>query len=137
MPEKSWKHYCTWSKFKVKKIVIFCLQFPFKLPLLTEDIMDLLNLCLTLHYKQLHGTVMGLPVSVVVTEIVMQHVEECALITCQQTYCSGYATLTTPLPPFTKMKLTLLMTTLRKRTLTSRLPKKSKKMENFLFWTLW
>ena len=64
-----------------------------KLPLLTEDIMDLLNLCLTStyfqyngkHYKQLHGTAMGAPVSVVVTEIVMQHVEERALATCQQT----------------------------------------------------
>ena len=46
--------------------------------------MDLLNLCLTStyfqyngkHYKQLHGTAMGSPVSVVVAEIVMQHVEE-------------------------------------------------------------
>ena len=28
---------------------------------------------------------MGLPVSVVVTEIVMQHVEECTFATCQQT----------------------------------------------------
>jgi len=52
--------------------------------------MDLLNFCLTLtyfqyngkHYKQLHGTAIGLPVSVVVTEIVMQHVEERALATC-------------------------------------------------------
>ena len=64
-----------------------------KLPLPTEDIMDLLNLCLTStyfqyngrHYKQLHGTAMGSPVSVVVAEIVMQHVEESALATCRQT----------------------------------------------------
>jgi len=55
--------------------------------------MDLLNLCLTLtyfqyngkHYKQLHGKAMGSPVSVVVAEIVMQHVEERALATCRQT----------------------------------------------------
>ena len=55
--------------------------------------MDLLNLCLTStyfqyngkHYKQLHGTAMGSPVSVVVAEIVMQHAEEHALATCQQT----------------------------------------------------
>ena len=55
--------------------------------------MDLLNPCLTStyfpyngkHYKQLHGTAMGLPVSVVVAEIVMQHVEERTLATCQQT----------------------------------------------------
>ena len=64
-----------------------------KLPLPTADIMDLLNLCLTSiyfqhngkHYKQLHGTAMGSPVSVVVAEIVMQHVEERALATCRQT----------------------------------------------------
>ena len=53
------------------------------------DIMDLLNLCLTStyfqyngkHYKQLHGTAMGSPVSVVVAEIVMQNIEEQALAT--------------------------------------------------------
>ena len=53
------------------------------LPLPTEDIMDLLNLCLTStdfqyngkHYKQLHGTAMGSLVSVVVTEIVMKNIE--------------------------------------------------------------
>ena len=64
-------------------------QSTVKLPLPTEDIMDLLNICLTStyfqynskHYKQLHGTAMGSPVSVVVAEIVMQHVEECALAT--------------------------------------------------------
>ena len=51
------------------------------LPLPTEDIMDLLNLCVTStyfqyngkHYKQLHGTAIGLPVSVVVTEIAKKH----------------------------------------------------------------
>ena len=51
--------------------------------------MDLLNLCLTStyfqyngkHYKQLHGTVMGSPVSVVVAEIVMQNIEEQVLAT--------------------------------------------------------
>ena len=67
-------------------------QSTVKLSLPTEDIMDLLNICLTStyfqyngkHYKQLHGTAMGSPVSVV-AEIVMQHVEERALATCQQT----------------------------------------------------
>ena len=55
--------------------------------------MDLLNLCLTStyfqyngeHYKQLHGTAMGSPVSVVVAEIVMQNIEERDLTTCRQT----------------------------------------------------
>ena len=68
-------------------------QSTVKLPLPTEDIMDLLNLCLTStyfqyngrHYKQLHGTAMGSPVSVVVAEIVMKHVEESTLATCRQT----------------------------------------------------
>ena len=65
----------------------------FKLPLPTNDIMDLLNLCLTStyfqyngkHYRQLHGTAMGSPVSVVVAEIVMQNIEERALATYKQT----------------------------------------------------
>ena len=68
-------------------------QSTVELPLPTADIMALLNLCLTStyfqyngkHYKQLHGTAMGSPVSVVVAEIVMQHVEERALATCRQT----------------------------------------------------
>ena len=55
--------------------------------------MDLLNLCLTStyfqyngkHYKQLHGTEMGSPVSVVVAEIVMQNIEEQALATYTRT----------------------------------------------------
>ena len=64
-----------------------------ELPLPTDDIMDLLNLCLTStyfqyngkHYKQLHGTAMGSPVSVVVAEIVMQNIEEQPLATCTRT----------------------------------------------------
>ena len=64
-----------------------------QLPLPTNDLMDLLNLCLTStyfqyngkHYKQLHGTAMGSPVSVVVAEIVMQNIEEQALATYKRT----------------------------------------------------
>ena len=55
--------------------------------------MDLLHLCLTStyfkyngkHYKQLHETAMGFPVSVVVAEIVMQNIEEKALATYSET----------------------------------------------------
>ena len=69
------------------------IQSTVELPLPTEGIMDLLNLCLTStyfqyngkHYKQLHGTAMGSSVSVAVAEIAMQHVEERALATCRQT----------------------------------------------------
>ena len=64
-----------------------------ELPLPTDDLMDLLNLCLTStyfqyngkHYKQLHGTAMGSPVSVVVAEIVMQNIEERALANYKRT----------------------------------------------------
>ena len=64
-----------------------------ELPLPTDDIMDLLNLCLTStlfqyhdkHCKQLHCTAMGFPVSVVVAEIVMQNIEEQALATYTRT----------------------------------------------------
>jgi len=101
--------------------------------------MDLLNLCLTStyflyngkHYKQLHGTAMGSPVSVVVAEIVMQHVEEGALDTYRQTIPLWLRYVDDTL--ITKTKLTLSMTTLTNRTPTSSLPKKSKKSENFLF----
>ena len=69
------------------------LQSTNPIPLPTEDIIDLLNLCLTStyfqyngnHYKQLHGTVMGSSVSVFVAEIVMQNIEESALSTCRKT----------------------------------------------------
>ena len=64
-----------------------------ELPLPTDDLMDLLNLCFTSmyfqyngkHYKQLYGTAMGSPVSVVVAEIVMQNIEERALATYKRT----------------------------------------------------
>ena len=49
--------------------------------------MDLLNLLTStyFHYKQLHGTAMGNSVSVVITEIVMQNIEEQALATYKRT----------------------------------------------------
>ena len=54
-------------------------NYTIELPLPTDNLMDLLNLCLAStyfqyndkHYKQLHGTAMGSPVPVVVAEIVM------------------------------------------------------------------
>ena len=81
-----------------RKLALDCTENAIKnstaeLPLPTDDIMDLLNLCLTStyfqyngkHYKQLHGTAMGSPVSVVVAEIVMQNIEEQALATYTRT----------------------------------------------------
>ena len=63
------------------------------LPLPNDKIMDLLKLCFEStffqynerHYKQLHDTAMGSPVSVVVAEIVMQHIEKRDLATYDQT----------------------------------------------------
>ena len=60
-----------------------------ELPLPTDDIMDLLNLCLTStyfqyngkHYKQLHGTAMDSPVSVVVTSPSYLHANYPSLVT--------------------------------------------------------
>ena len=103
--------------------------------------MDLLNLCLTStyfqyngkHYKQLHGTAMGSPVSVVVAEIVMQHVEERALATCRQTIPLWLQYVDDTFTAVHKDEIDAFTTTLTNRTPTSSLPKKSKKMENFLF----
>ena len=77
----------------MSSVVAAIQQSTVTLTLPTDDIMDLLNLCLTSayfqyngkHYKQLHGTAMGSPVSVAVAEIVMQNIGERALATCRQT----------------------------------------------------
>ena len=60
------------------------------LPLSNDKIMDLRKLCLESTFFQYngrhyHGTAMGSPVSVVVAEIVMQHIEKRALATYDQT----------------------------------------------------
>ena len=68
-------------------------KLPYQTPLPTDDLMDLLHLCLTStyfqysgkHYKQLHRTAMGSPVSVVVAEIAMQNIEEQVLATYSET----------------------------------------------------
>ena len=72
-----------------------------ELPLPTDDIMDLINHCLTStyfqyngkHYKQLHGTAMGNPVSVVVAQIVMQNIEEQGPVTYTRTVRTSLVTL--------------------------------------------
>ena len=112
-----------------------------ELPLPTDDIMDLLNLCLTStyfqynskHYKQLHGTAMGSPVSVVVAEIVMQNIEEQALATTVELYLFGYVTMTTHSPLYTKAESTIFTNTLTDRTRTYSSQRRSKKMVRYLF----
>ena len=116
-----------------------------ELSLPTDDLMDLLNLCLTStyfqyngkHYKQLHGTAMGSPVSVVVAEIVMQNIEERALATYNEHYHSGYVTLTIPLQPYTKTKSTIFTNTSTDKKPTYSLLRRSRKMVKYLFETAW
>ena len=85
------------------------------------------------HYKQLHGTAMGSPVSVVVAEIVMQHVEDRALATCRQTKPLSLRYVDDTFTAVHKDDIDALTN----RTPKSSLPKKSKKMENFLFLSAW
>ena len=116
-----------------------------ELPLTTDDIMDLLNLCLTStyfqcngkHYKQLHGTAMVSPVFVVVAEIVMQNIEEQALATYTRTVPLWLRSLTTHSPPYTKTESTIFTNTLTDRTRTYSSPRRSKKMVRYLFQTAW
>ena len=89
-------------------------HFDLRLPII------LLNLCLTStyfqynakHYKQLHGTAMGSPLSVVVAEIVMQNIEEQALATYTRTVPLWLRYVQTiHSPPYTKMELTIFTNT--------------------------
>ena len=101
-----------------------------ELPLPKDDIMDLLKLCLTFsfkHYKQLHDTAMGSPVS----DVVAEHPT-----TSPRTkkHChSGYATLTTHSQQYTKTKSTSSTNTLTNRIPTYSSPRKSKKTVKYLF----
>lgn len=111
-------------------------------PLPTDDIIELLTLCLTstyfqyngTYYKQLHGTAMGSPVSVVVAEIVMQAIEKNAHSQLtKKHYLFGFATLTTPLLRYMKTTSTIFTNMLTNRTVTYNLQKKLRRMELFLF----
>ena len=115
------------------QLVLQSTETAVELPLPTKDIIDLLNHFLTStyfqyngkHYKQLHGTAMGWPVSVVVAEIVMQHVKNRALATCRQMIPLWLRYVDDTQPSFTKTKLTLYTT--------EGLTKKLEKMKIFLF----
>ena len=85
---------------------------PYQPPLPTDNVMDLLHLCLTStyfqynskHYKQLHVAAMGSRVSVVVAEIVMQNIEEQAQATYSEIH-PGHVTLTIQSLLYAKTKL--------------------------------
>ena len=103
--------------------------------------MDLLNLCLTStyfqysgkHYKQLHGTAMGSPVSVVVAEIVMQNIEEQALATYTRTVPLWLRCVDDTFTAVHKTESTIFTNTLTDRTRTYSSPRRSKKMVRYLF----
>ena len=76
---------------------------------------------------------MGSPVSVVVAEIVMQHVEERALATCLQTIPLWLRYVDDTFTAVHKDEIDDFHDHLTNRTPTSSLLKRSKKMENFLF----
>ena len=112
-----------------------------ELPLPTSDIVELLNLCLTStyfqyngkHYKQLHGTAMGSPVSVVVAEIVMQNIEEQALAAYTRTVPLWLRYVDDTFTAVHKTESTIFTNTLTDRTRTYSSPRRSKKMVRYLF----
>ena len=86
------------------------------------------------HYKQLHGTAMGSPVSVVVAEIVMQNIKVQSLaIPIRELYLSGYVTLSTHSLPYTKTESTIFTNTLTDRMRTYSSPRRLKKMVRYRF----
>ena len=112
-----------------------------ELPLPTDDIMDLLNLCLTStyfqyndkHYKQLHGTAMGSPLSVVVADITMQDIEKQALASYTRTILLWLRYVDDTFTADTKTKSAIFMNTLTRRTQTNNLSRRSRKMAKYLF----
>ena len=90
--------------------------------------------CNSTHHKQLHGTAMGSPVSVVVAEIVMQSIEEPALAIYQRTLPFWFRYVDDTITVhYNRTTLKGSTTTLTNRTVTYNLPKRSKRMEQFLF----
>ena len=86
------------------------------------------------HYKELQGTALGSPVSVVVAEIVSQNIKEQALAT----YTRNYTSLITLLvnDTFTavqKNQIAIFTNSLTDRTQTYSLPRRSRKMVQYLF----
>ena len=112
-----------------------------KLAIPSQDIMELLTLCLNStyfhyngkHYKQLHGTAMGWPFSVIVAEIVGCKPSKNAPLQPIKKHCQfSYATLTTP-SLWYKTRSTPFTNISTNRNLTYSLPKRLKKMKRFLF----
>ena len=125
-----WTHQLTTNKLTKNSNVTRLLRFK----------ANLLNLCLTStsfqyngkHYKQLHGTAMGSPVSVVVAEIVMQNIEESALSTCRQTIPLWLRYVDDTFTAIRHDEIDAFHHHLTNKTLTYSLLERSKKMVNYL-----
>ena len=111
-------------------------------PLTTDDIMDLLYLCLTStdfqcnskHYKQLHGTAIGSPASAHVAEIVMQNINEHALATYCETLPLWPRSVDDMITAVHKKKHPMNSTnTLTNRILASSLLRRLRRMVKYLF----
>ena len=112
-----------------------------KLPLPTDDIMHLLNLCLTStyfqyngkHYKQLHGTAMARQFPLLLQKLLCKTSRNKPFRHTLRHYYYGYVTLAIPLPPYTKTRSTPFTNISTDRTLTYSLLRRSRKMVKFLF----
>ena len=107
--------------------------------------MDLLNLCLSLtyfqyngnHYKQLHQTAMGSPVSVVVAEIVIQHMEERALTTCPLTILLWLHYIDDTFIVVHKVKIDAFHNHLNEQNADIQFTKEIEENGKLIFWTVW
>jgi len=85
------------------------------------------------HYKQLHGTAMGSPVSVVVAEIVMQNIQERALTTYKRTLPLWLRYVDDTFTAVHKDEIDDFTNTSTDKTPTYSLLRRSRKMVKYLF----
>ena len=89
------------------------------------------------YYKQLDGTAMGFLASVVVTDIVMQNIEEQALITYSETLPIWLHYFDDTITAVHKYKIDEFHENLNKQNTTSSLPTRSRRTERHLFYIAW
>ena len=112
-----------------------------ELPLPTDDLMDLLNLCLTStyfqyngkHYKQLHEQLWAHQFPLLLQKSLCKASRNEPSQLTNEHYHSGYVTLTIPLQPYTKTKSTIFTNTSTDKTPTYSLLRRSRKMVKYLF----
>ena len=111
-----------------------------KLPLPTDDIMDLLNLCLTSTNFQCNGKhysyteqLWARQFPLLLQKLLCKTSRNKPFRPTLRHYHYGYITLTIPLPPYTKTRSTPFTNISTDRTLTYSLLRRSRKMVKFLF----